>query len=82
VNAAEARALLARSLRGIAPEVDLDLIDPDVPLQEAAELDSMDILDLFTAVEAETGITIPEADYPQATTVTGFVAYVTTHRRP
>jgi acyl carrier protein len=76
VNAAETRALLARLLHGIAPEVDLDTIDPAASLQEEAELDSMDFLNLVTALYDETGIEIPERDYPRVATVDGFVGYV------
>jgi acyl carrier protein len=73
----DARSLLARLLHGIAPEVDLDEIDPAAPLQEAAELDSMDFLNLVTALYEETGIEIPERDYPLVATIDGFVAYLT-----
>ncbi len=73
---AETRALLARLLHGIAPEVDLDAIDPAAPLQEEADLDSMDFLNLMTALYDETGIEVPERDYPLVATIDGFVAYV------
>jgi acyl carrier protein len=74
----EIRALLARLLHGVAPEIDLDEIDPAAPLQEAAELDSMDFLNLVTALYDETGIDVPERDYPLIATIDGFVAYVAT----
>lgn len=74
----ETRSLLARLLHGVAPEVDLEEIDPSAPLQEAAELDSMDFLNLVTALYEETGIDIPERDYPRIATIDGFVAYVAT----
>jgi acyl carrier protein len=76
----DARALLARLLRGIAPEVDLDEIDRATPLTEAAELDSMDFLNLVNALYDETGIDVPERDYPLIATIDGFVAYVTAAR--
>jgi acyl carrier protein len=76
VNVAETRTLLARLLHGIAPEVDLDTIDPAAPLQEEAELDSMDFLNLVNALYDETGIEIPERDYPRVATVDGFVDHV------
>ena len=69
-------ALLARLLHRIAPEVDLDQVDPAEPLQDAADLDSMDFLNLVSALYAETGIDVPERDYPQVASVDGFVAYV------
>jgi len=77
VNPNDARTLLARLLRGIAPEVDLNEVDPAAPLQEDAELDSMDFLNLVNALYEETGIDIPERDYPLVATIDGFVAYVT-----
>jgi acyl carrier protein len=73
----DARTLLARLLRAIAPEVDLDAIDPGAPLQEEAELDSMDFLNLVAALYDETGIDVPERDYPLVATIDGFVSYVT-----
>jgi acyl carrier protein len=76
----DARALLARLVRGIAPEIDLDEVDPAAPLQETAELDSMDFLNLVNALYDETGIDVPEHDYPRIATVDGFVAYVAAAR--
>jgi acyl carrier protein len=77
----DARALLAHLLRGIAPEIDLAEIDPAVPLTEAAELDSMDHLNFVNALYEETGIDIPERDYPLIATIDGFVAYVVAAER-
>jgi acyl carrier protein len=77
VNPDETRALLARLLRGVAPEVDLDQVDSSAALQEEAELDSMDFLNLVTALYEQTGIEVPERDYPLIATVDGFVTYVT-----
>jgi len=76
VNLDDPRALLARLLHGIAPEADLTDVDPDAPLQEELDLDSMDFLNLVTALHDETGIDVPERDYPQLATISGFVAYI------
>lgn len=70
------RALLTRLLGRIAPEVDVADVDPDATMQEAMDLDSMDFLNLVTALSEETGIDVPERDYPQLSSVNGFVAYV------
>jgi acyl carrier protein len=72
----DARALLARLLHGVAPEVDLDGMDPAAPLREAADLDSMDFLNLVTTLYDETGIDVCERDYPLIATIDGFVGYV------
>jgi acyl carrier protein len=69
-------ALLERLLHGIAPEVDLGQVDGAEPLHDAADLDSMDFLSLMAALYAETGIEVPERDYPRVASVDGFVAYV------
>ncbi len=72
----DARALLGQLLHRIAPEVDLAEVDDDAPLQEEMDLDSMDFLNLVTALHDATGIEVPERDYPSLSTVGGFVAYV------
>jgi acyl carrier protein len=36
----------------------------------------MDFLNLVTALYEETGVDIPERDYPLVATIDGFVAYV------
>ena len=74
----DARALLARLLHRIAPEVDMDEVDPAASLQDVADLDSLDFLNLVTAVYDETGVEIPERDYPLIATVDGFVARLAT----
>ena len=72
----DARALLGRLLHRIAPEVDLDEIDPQTDLHEGLDLDSMDFLNLVTALHDETGIDVPERDYPRIASVQSFVTYV------
>jgi acyl carrier protein len=76
VNTDDARTLLAQLLGRIAPEVDLDEVDPTAPRQEAMDLDSMDFLNLVTALHEETGIEVPERDYPSLSTIGGFITYV------
>ncbi len=72
----EATALLAAALHEIAPEVDLAAVDPDLPFQEAAGLDSMDFLNLVTAIHDRAGIEIPFRDYPRLSTLKLFVSYL------
>jgi acyl carrier protein len=72
----EATALLAATLHQIAPEADLGAIDPDLPLQEAASIDSVDFLNLVAAIHDQSGIEIPDRDYPQLATLTLFVSYL------
>jgi acyl carrier protein len=72
----EATALLAAALHQIAPEADLGTVDPDLPFQEVADIDSRDFLNLITAIHDRTGIEIPFRDYPKLATPKLFVAYL------
>jgi acyl carrier protein len=76
VNTTDARTLLARLVGRIAPEADLDQIDPDAPLQEELDLDSMDFPNLVTALDDAIGLQVPERDYPALSTTAGFTSYV------
>jgi acyl carrier protein len=75
-----ARAVVVDAMRRVAPDVDVDAIDPHADLEEAAGLDSMDLLNVVVAVYEATGLEIPERDYPELGTFAGFVAYVAARR--
>ena len=77
MNTNDPRGLLTRLLHEIAPEVDLASVDDDALLHNELDLDSMDFLNLVTALHDETGIEIPERDYPQLATVGSFIDYLT-----
>ena len=68
--------LVKEELNNIAPEVDLATVDPAADLREAIDIDSMDFLNLVTALHHRTGIEIPELDYPKLVTLSGMVAYL------
>ena len=76
MNRTEIETVLADVLAGIAPDADLSTVDPKAVLREALDLDSMDLLAVYTALHGRLGIDIPEADYPQLATLDGLVAYV------
>jgi acyl carrier protein len=64
------------ALAEVAPEMDADDLDADEDFAEALDIDSMDHLNFILAVNAKTGIEIPERDYPKLTTLNDAVAYV------
>ena len=72
----EARSLMLRSLAEIAPEVDPEAIDPATPLRDQVDLDSMDFLNLVTALSEEAGSDIPESDYPALDTLDSASEYL------
>lgn len=64
-------------LRNIAPELDLTGVDETLDLRVAADLDSIDFLNLMVGIHDLTGIDIPERDYDAVATLGGLVAYLT-----
>ena len=68
--------LVLRAIGEIAPEADLDAIDPDEELREQLDIDSMDFLNIVTAIHEETGLDIPEADYPKIASLNQCVTYL------
>lgn len=72
----EATAVLLTALHEIAPEVDLAAIDPDLPFQDVADIDSRDFVNLVAAIHDRTGIEIPVRDYPKLATPKLFVSYL------
>lgn len=69
-------AIVAELLAGIAPDADLNSIDPAGNLREQLDIDSMDWLNLVTALKARTGVVIPEADYRKVPSLDALAAYV------
>ncbi|MXN64032.1 acyl carrier protein [Stappia sp. GBMRC 2046] len=68
--------LVKRILFQVAPELEGEDVDPDEPFREQFEIDSMDFLNLVIGLNKETGIEIPEEDYPKLETLSGCVAYL------
>jgi len=72
--------LILRLLVDLAPEIDPATIDVDRELRDQVDLDSMDFLNLMEAVAAETGVEVPERDYPQVGSIAGLAAYTDARR--
>jgi acyl carrier protein len=72
----DAHTLLATVLHSIAPEIDIDALDPDEPFQQEADIDSMDFLNLVIGLHDASGIDIPEDDYQKLTTLADILTYL------
>jgi acyl carrier protein len=72
----DVRKVVQEEINNIAPEVDLATVDPADDLREAIDIDSMDFLNLVTALHKRTGVDIPEIDYPKLITLSGMMAYL------
>jgi acyl carrier protein len=81
VTRAELDAAAKRVLGGIAPEADLDAIDPAADLRETLDLDSMDFLNFLVGLRKETGIEVPDADVPRVATLESCLDYLVAHSR-
>ena len=76
MNEADIRTVLQEELGNIAPEMDLQKLDPTADLREALDIDSMDFLNFVVAVHHRLGVDIPELDYPKLITLARAVTYL------
>ncbi|GEO87560.1 MULTISPECIES: acyl carrier protein [Alphaproteobacteria] len=72
----ELEAVLAETLRRIAPDVDVAEIDRDGDLRQEFDIDSIDFLNLITALAKRFSLPIPEEDYPRLRSFAAIVDYL------
>lgn len=77
MNEAQLKETLLDNLQKVAPEADLDDLEPDENIQEALEIDSYDFLMFLISLDESLGIEVPEADYDKVTTLDDLVHYMT-----
>jgi acyl carrier protein len=65
-----------RLLSDVAPEINVDAVDPELPLQEQFDLDSMDLLNYIARLEEGADIRIHEPDYAKVSSLSSAVAYL------
>lgn len=76
MNDDRARQVLFDALGELAPEVDPTQIDPTALLRDAADLDSIDFLELVSTLSEAVGTDISEDDYPKLDTIDSAVAFL------
>ena len=74
----EIRQIVREALSNVAPEVNLDAIDPAKNLRDQIDIDSVDFLNFVIGLHNELGIEIPDADVPKLGTLNGCVVYLQT----
>ena len=72
----EIKDVIFRVLGRIAPEADLDELNPDDNIQKTLDIDSFDSLTFFIGINEELGVDVPEADYGQLVTLTDIINYL------
>lgn len=70
------RDVIKDELARIAPDVDFETVDPAADLRDEADIDSMDFLNLLTALHLRLAVDIPEADNAKLVTVQGAIDYL------
>ncbi|MCD9148766.1 acyl carrier protein [Pseudophaeobacter flagellatus] len=73
---ADIRTAFIEELIAIAPDIDPATLGEDDHLQDDLELDSMDVLNLVTALHRRLNVDIPETDYPQIASLALAVSYL------
>jgi len=76
MKAEEIRSTILEFISEILPDEDLSDLKPDVRIRDQIEMDSMDFLDIIMELRKRYGITVPEDDYMQLSTLDGAVAYL------
>lgn len=72
----EARQTVIDAILDVAPDTDPNSISDDASFRETLGIDSMDFLDILEQVADETGVEVPEKDYPQVESISGFASYL------
>ena len=73
---AQIKEVVLRVLNGIAPEVDVNSIDPSRDLRDQMDIDSVDFLNFAIGLHKDFGIEIPDADISKLVTLNGCVDYL------
>lgn len=76
---AEAREIVRAALHRIAPEIDLDALDPEADFQADADMDSVDVLNLLVAVQEKSGVEVPDRVAGSLTSIAALSSYMAEH---
>jgi len=75
MNEDRLKQLIGEALRQVAPEVQMDQLDPAVNFRDQIDIDSVDFLSFVLALEKGVGIHIPEMDCPKLSSLNGCLSY-------
>lgn len=68
--------LIVEIIADIDEDADFDDLNPDKPLRDQLDLDSMDFLDIVMELRKRHQLQIPEEDYPQLATLNSCADYL------
>ncbi len=76
MNHDQLAARVRHVLKDIVPEADVERLNPRRSFRDQLDMDSVDYLNFVLALEAETGVRIPDVDYPELSTLGSCVDYL------
>jgi len=76
MKAEEVRSMILEVIHEIVPDEDLSNLKGDVRIRDQIEMDSMDFLDIVMDLRKRYGITVPEDDYMELSSLDSSVAYL------
>jgi acyl carrier protein len=76
VTETEIKQVVRDALSNVAPEADLESIDPAQDLRDQIDIDSVDFLNFVIGLHKALKIEIPDADMPKLATLNGCVSYL------
>ncbi|TFH85030.1 acyl carrier protein [Billgrantia azerbaijanica] len=76
MNRETLRVVVLEELSAIAPDIDIEAIDDRARLRDEYDLDSMDVLNLLTALHQRLGVDIPETDYARMHSLQDLLDYL------
>jgi acyl carrier protein len=76
MKAEEIRSMILEIIHEIVPDEDLSNLKGDVRIRDQIEMDSMDFLDIIMELRKRYGITVPEDDYMELSSLDSSVAYL------
>lgn len=79
MNENEARTAVLAAINEVAPEIDTEGLDTSSRLRQDLELDSLDFLRLLEILAQSTGVSTPEKDYADLTSIQRLVDYIAAH---
>jgi len=72
----EIKELILEIIADIDEDAEFDDLEPDKPLRDQLDLDSMDFLDIVMELRKRHQLQIPEEDYPKLATLTSCADYL------
>lgn len=70
------RTSILQAIADVAPDADLDGLDPGADLRDELDIDSMDFLNVLVGIHERLGVDVPEEDYGRVRTLASLEEYV------